>query len=178
MASKWVSVQRRAPAMHAVSAGAVFLASCVLLLMLWGCGSYPPVFYLISPNKGFMLGTEPGVLIGELAPQSKTSITARNYCFGTGEVVNPAVATEVGDATLTSTGGVTGTSDKTSVSSPQQGGKAITDTLTVNSDGTFSTLENPGVISGAVISDYQLILVDQQGSSYPTILVIDTIPEA
>lgn len=142
------------------------------------CGTYPPVFYLISPNKGFMLGTEPGVLIGELAPQSKTSITARNYCFGTGEVVNPAVATEVGDAMLTSTGGVTGTSDKTSVSSPQQGGKAITDTLTVNSDGTFSTLENPGVISGAVISDYQLILVDQQGSSYPTILVIDTIPEA
>jgi len=141
------------------------------------CGTYPPVFYLINPNKGFMLGTEPGVLIGRVDAQLAKTISAATYYFGTLEVVNHAEETTVGSAALTGTS-VSGLVDTTSASAPEQGGQTLSLTLTVNSDGTFSTSDHPGVTSGIVISTSQLILVNKQGSAYPTVLVINTVPTA
>jgi hypothetical protein len=136
---------------------------------------YPPVFYLTGNNTGVMLGTnDPGVLLGQLQPQQATSITAGTYYFGTQEAVNQSVnETLVGVATITGSGSVTGTGDSTSIASPQQGNEPITPVLTVNADGTFSTSNNPGIITGVVISGSQLIQVDGQGSTFPTILVIN-----
>jgi hypothetical protein len=136
---------------------------------------YPPVFYLTGPNTGVMLGTEPAVLIGQLEPQSATSITAGSYYFGTQEAVNLGVETEAGVATLSS-GAVNGTSDYTSTSSPQQANQSLSETLTVNSDGTISSSNHAGIISGIIISDSQIVIVDNQGSAYPTILIINAIP--
>ena len=140
--------------------------------------SYPPVFYLTGNNTGVMLGTnDVGVLLGQLAPQSATSITTGTYYFGTQEPASQSVnETLTGVATITSSGSVTGTGDGTSLSSPQQGNEGLSTTLTVNADGTFSTSENPGIITGVVISNSQLILVDGQGNTFPTILIINGVP--
>jgi hypothetical protein len=123
-----------------------------------------------------MLGTEPAVLVGQLETQSGTSITAGTYYFGTQETVNLGVETEVGMAALTSTGGVSVASDNTSTSSPQQSGQTVSDTLTVNADGTFSESDHPGIVTGMVISGNSLVKVDNQGQTYPTIIVIKMIP--
>jgi hypothetical protein len=138
--------------------------------------SYPPVFYLTGPNTGVMLGTnDPGVLIGQLAPQSATSITAGTYDIGTQEVVNQDVnETLTGEAEITSGGSLTGTGDSTAISAVQKGGQPLSTTLTVNADGTFSLSNNPGVVMGVIISDSQLIQVDGQNSTYPTILIFNS----
>jgi hypothetical protein len=141
---------------------------------------YPPVFYLTGNNTGVMLGTnDPGVLLGQLAPQSATSITAGTYYFGTQEATSESVnETLTGVSTITSSGSVTGTGDSTSIASPEQGNQPLSLTLTVNPDGTFSTSDNPGIITGVVVSGSQLIQVDGQGSTFPTILIINAVPES
>ena len=135
--------------------------------------SYPPVFYLTGNNTGVMLSTnDPGVLLGQLAPQSATSITAGTYNIGTQEVVNQGVnETLTGEATITGSGSLTGTGDSTAIGAVQHGGQPLSATLTVNADGTFSTSTYPGVVMGVIISGSQLIQVDGPSSAYPTILV-------
>jgi hypothetical protein len=137
--------------------------------------SYPPVFYLTGNNTGVMLGTDdPGVLVGQLAPQSATSITAGTYYLGTQEVVNQSVdETLTGEATMTSSGSLTGTGDSTSLAAVQQGGQPLSATLTVNADGTFSSSLYPGIVAGVIISASQLIQVDGPSSAYPTLLVLN-----
>ena len=141
---------------------------------------YPPVFYLTGNNMGVMMGTDdPGVLLGQLAPQSATSFTAGDYYAGTQAVTGQSVdETLTGVGTLTSSGSITGTGDSTSLGALQQGGQPLSVTLTVNGDGTFSTSNHPGLITGVVISGSQLIQVDGQGSSFPTLLLINTAPES
>jgi len=118
--------------------------------------------------------TDPGVLLGQLAPQSATSITEGTYEIGTQEVVNQGVnETLTGEATITSSGSLTGTGDSTGLSAAQKGGQPLSATLTVNADGTFSFSNNPGVVIGVFISDSQLIRVDGSSSTYPTILVFN-----
>ena len=140
-----------------------------------GCLGYALVSYLSGPNTGVVMGLDGGVWMGQLEPQSATSISAGNYFVGTQETVNPNVETYAGTGTLTSAG-ITGTCDTTSTASSQQANQPIAETLTVNSDGTFSTSDHLGVISGIVISNSEIVLVDNQTSSYPTILVISKVP--
>jgi hypothetical protein len=137
--------------------------------------SFPPVFYLTEPNTGVMLGTNDlGVLVGQLVPQSATSLTAGTYYIGTQEVDNQSVdETLTGEATITSSGSLKGTGDSTAVGAVQIGGEPLSATLTVNADGTFSTSSNPGVVIGVIISGSQLIQVDGPSSSYPTVLVFN-----
>jgi hypothetical protein len=140
---------------------------------------YPPVFYLTGNNTGVMLATDdPGVLLGQLAPQSATSITAGTYYAGTEETTSQSVKeTVTGVVAITSSGSITGTGDSTSLSSPQVANESISDTLTLNPDGTFSSSSHPGVVIGVIISGSQLIQVDGQGSTFPTILIINAVPE-
>jgi hypothetical protein len=149
------------------------------------CGTYysnstwadAPVFYLTSPNTGFILGTDPGVLIGQLMPQLATSITAHTYVTRTQEVVNENMESQVGFVSLTAAGAVTGTSDYTSVSSPETGADQSTSvTLTLNSDGTFSSSDHPGRVSGVVVSTAEAIVVNNQGNSYPNIMIVEYLP--
>jgi hypothetical protein len=137
--------------------------------------SYPPVFYLTGNNTGVMLGTnDPGVLLGQLTPQSATSITAGTYDIGTQAVVNQSVnETLTGEATITGSGSLTGTGDSTAIGAAQKGGQPLSATLTVNADGTFSISNNPGIVMGVIISGSQLIQVDGPSSAYPTILVFN-----
>jgi len=122
-----------------------------------------------------MLSTnDPGVLLGQLVPQSATSINAGTYDIGTQEVVNQNVnETLTGEATITGSGSLTGTGDSTSLIAVQLGGLPLSATLTVNADGTFSSSLFPGAVMGVIISGSQLIQVDGPSSAYPTILVFN-----
>ena len=137
--------------------------------------SYPPVFYLTAPNTGVMLGTNDlGVLLGQLVPQSATSLTAGTYYIGTQEVDNQSVdETLTGEANITGSGSLTGTGDSTAVGAVQKGGQPLSATLTVNADGTFRTSTYAGAVMGVIISGSQLIQVDGPSSAYPTILVVN-----
>ena len=136
--------------------------------------SYPPVFYLTGPNTGFLFGTDTGSLLGQIAPQSTTSLPTATYYLGIQEVVNQGVQTATGFIQTNSSGAINGTTDETSVGAEQQANQTLTDTLTVNSDGTFSSAQNGGKVYGIIVSDSQAITVNKQGHSFPTIMVIST----
>ena len=134
--------------------------------------SYPPVFYLSGPNTGFVLGKD-GTL-GQLVPQTATTITAGNYYFGTEEAMvmtGTGWGTVTGVAALTSTT-ITGTEDD----SGYFGNEPISETLTVNSDGTFSTSANPGQIMGLVISPSRIIEVNDPTKVWTTITIFNAAP--
>jgi len=131
--------------------------------------SYPPVFYLTGPNTGFLLGKD-GVL-GQLVPQTSTTIAAGNYYFGTLEAevwTGQGWDSATGVATVTSGGIVTGTEDK-----PSEPNTSLSDTLAVNSDGTFSLASDPGVVVGLIVSPTQVISVDDAKKTWTSILVFN-----
>ena len=147
-----------------------------LLVDYNGCFNYYVSVYLTGPNAGVLLGYDSGVLDGQLEPQSATSLASGAYFFGTSlEPINFDEETQVGVVTLTS-GGVTGSSDETSPGSPQQADQPVSETYTVNSDGTFSTSENLGVVSGIIVSKSEIVAVGNQSSAFPTILLIKNGP--
>jgi len=132
--------------------------------------------YLTGPNTGPMMFFDRGVTLARLEPQSATTLAPGTYFFGTVfDVPEYLETTQAGTGTI-SAGGVTGSVDKTSTSSPQQGGEPISETFTVNSDGTFSSSDNAGVIAGVIISNSKLVLVGEQKKAYPIMLVVSTTP--
>lgn len=132
--------------------------------------------YLTGPNTGLLMQRNAGVMDGRMEPQSATTLTSGAYSLGTLlEPVNLDEATLTGAGTLAS-GTFTGTSDETSPGSPQQANQPMSETLTVNSDGTFSTSDNPGVVSGIIVSNTEVIAVGHQSGTFPTILVIKKGP--
>jgi hypothetical protein len=139
------------------------------------CQTNAPVIYLSGPSTGWMLGTGSSTSFGRIEPQSTTTITSGAYYFGTQSTGNLSVATVTGTATLASAG-ATGTGDDTSTTSPLQADEPVAETFTVNSDGTFSTSDHLGVVSGIIVSNSKVVLVDSQSSAYPTIMVISTVP--
>jgi hypothetical protein len=131
--------------------------------------------YLTGPNTGPMMFFDRGVTLSRLEPQTATTLTSGSYFFGTVfDVPEYPEATQTGVAAVTA-GGYTGTVDIMSSASPQ-GGQPIGETLTINSDGTFSTSENVGVVSGAIVSNSKFVLVGEQTTGYPIMLVFSTKP--
>jgi len=143
------------------------------------CGSYynastsawsaPPVIYLTGPDTGFLAGSNG---IWKVAPQSATTITAGNYYLATPQ---PDVDWGIGWDLVTgvaqvTTNSIAGTEDKSRLPN-----ETFSQTLTVNPDGTFSTSDNPGVITGLVISPSQLIDVQDPTAIWPGILVINAV---
>ncbi len=132
--------------------------------------SYPPVFYLTGPNAGFLWGKD-GVL-GQLVPQTATTITAGHYYFGTLEAevsTGQGWDSATGVATITSGGSVTGTED-----TPGEPNAVLSDSLIVNSDGTFSLASDPGVVMGLIVSPTETIAVNEAKKSWTSILVFKT----
>ena len=139
------------------------------------CQTDAPVIYLYGANTGWMLGTGSSMSFGRIEPQSATTITSGMYFFGTQMAGHLSVQTGTGTASLASAG-ATGTGDDTSTTSPLQADQPVAETFTVSSDGTFSTSDHPGVVSGVIVSNSKIVTVDKQNSAYPTILVISTVP--
>jgi hypothetical protein len=139
------------------------------------CQTNAPVIYLYGANTGWMLGAGSSTSFGHIEPQSATTITSGIYFFGTQMSDHLSVETGTGTATLASAG-ATGTGDNTSTTSPLQADQPVSETFTVNSDGTFSTSDHPGVVSGVIVSNSKIVAVDNQTSAYPTMLVISAVP--
>jgi hypothetical protein len=133
------------------------------------CGA--PVSYLTAANTAFMLGTNRGVDFGQLEPQTGEPFSAASfsgtYYMGTLEVVNQAEEVGVGVATLNGSGGVSITSDYTATTY-QEADQTSSVTITVNSDGTFST---SGTINAIFISGTKFVAIDNSSNTYPNILV-------
>ena len=140
-----------------------------------GCGSKFPLFYLAAANTAFMLTTDSGVGIGQVEPQVGTNFTVAsvsgNLYMGTLELVNQAGQVGVGVIALDGSGDLNVTNDYTSTTS-QNGDEPSSGTLTVNANGTLMSSDHPTLVGGIVISSTKVVIVDNQGSTYPSIQVV------
>jgi hypothetical protein len=134
-----------------------------------------PVFYLTAANSAFMLNTGSSVQIGQVEPQVGSSFTAASVTGALYEgdlaVVNHAAEVGLGVVTLNGSGGIDVTNDYTETTS-QNGDETSTGTITVNSNGTIISPDHPGLVVGIIISSTKLVIIDNQGSTYPAIQVI------
>ncbi len=141
-----------------------------------GCGNHPPVAYFSSANNGFMVDTDTGAGSGQVQAQtgSPFSVASVSGTLFQGEVelVSQGAEAGTGMATLNGSGGVSSINDSTSTSY-QQADQTGTSTITVNSDGTIISSDHPGIVTGVVVSSSQVVIVDNQGSTYPTISVVN-----
>jgi hypothetical protein len=107
-----------------------------------------------------------------------TASFAGTFYMGDLEVVSFGVASaeQVGVAVTTATagGGYTITSDYTATygQDADKTETGATGTITVNSNGTFSISDHPGVITGIIISSTKAVGINIPGYTYTTIQVI------
>ena len=101
-----------------------------------GCGTQQPVFYLVGPNQGFLVGTDGKVDFGTLTPQTGSSFDVSslsgNYVGGSQPPVSANVDEEI-DYVNAAGGTLTGTSDKNGSGGPSS--SAINQTYVVSSNG-------------------------------------------
>ena len=149
-------------------------------MTLTGCGSGAPVFYLTAANTAFTMSMDTDVAVGQVVQQVvptggfSSSTVSGTYYSGDGEVANYGAASNgrLGVMVLTmSNGSGTLIQDFTSLSDGQQADDTqSTGTLTVNSDGSFSTNSN-GDINAVMISTTEFLIIDNSDGTYPTIQV-------
>ncbi len=121
-----------------------------------GLGTYPPVWYLVSFNTGFVVGTDPSVTSGAFEPQVVTQpifITALsgNFYGGTSNPVLPSVINEV-EAVVASP-------------PPPPGAGNGTFTATYDTSGTTGVMMNQMFNGAFCIADSNSCPSPQQGQS-------------
>jgi uncharacterized repeat protein (TIGR01451 family) len=103
-----------------------------------GTGSHNPVFYLVSANKGFVVGTDSAVASGSFEPQTGGPFTNASvngtFSFGSITPVEANVSDESGVATFNGLGGISGTSDSTT-GSTLNSGQAFSETYSFAASG-------------------------------------------
>jgi len=156
-----------------------------------GGGGHPPVFYMVSANKAFFLGSSNGIETGLIEPQSSTTAPSGAFAFGTLEIdsitsANDGVAVFSGSP-LT----VSGTSDNNGSGGSQQPNQTFGPvSVSVDSTGLGSISSGSGACTigatGAtgcqlifyVISPTRAVLMNLQNgqgqvSSNPTLQIAD-----
>jgi hypothetical protein len=140
-----------------------------------GCGSGAPVFYLTATNTAFVMSTDTDVALGQIEPQVGSNFTTASVSgdlfSGTLEVVNQGAEAGVGVVSLNGSGSASSTNDFTSTNG-QNSDQTSTSTVTVNSDGTIITSDHPTLVTGIVVSSTKVVIIDNQGSTYPTIQLV------
>jgi hypothetical protein len=137
------------------------------------CGTTPPVPYLVALNTAFVLGTDPTVELGTFEPATSglaNNTVAGTYFVGTSEIVSQSAQAEVGTLTLTGNGILTTVTDIASTLT-QSAGVSGSDTLSVNSDGTFSTGSSAGAVVGIAISRTKLVIISTPTLTFPTLQI-------
>lgn len=135
------------------------------------CGQNPPVIYLAAPNTGYLVDTAEGVDTGVLTPQSarpfNNASVSGTFTAGIPEVVSQNIGLlSVGLITLDGAGHVGGVADYTSTST-QASDQTITDTYSVNTNGTFTVGSSGANIVGIVINGNQFVQIEQVTQPYP-----------
>ena len=104
-------------------------------VLLSGSGPHAPLFYLVTSNEAFFLGSNGGVESGFFEPQSAGPFSASSasgtYAFGTINPEGPAVSDVVGTTTANGSS-ITGTSDGNS-NGGQDANFSISETYSVDS---------------------------------------------
>jgi hypothetical protein len=117
---------------------------------LSGAGSGPPIFYLVSANKGFFLGTDSGVESGFFEPQTTTTLNPpKTVFFGTVDPATAHVSESLGVATFAGST-VSGTSDDVSGTS-LNGNQTFTNTTVSSFDGNGRATISSGGGNGTII---------------------------
>jgi hypothetical protein len=116
-------------------------------------GAHPPVIYLVSQDKGFIVGTDTAVTTGFFEPQVGTSFTnaslSGNYIFG--ELVPVVSSSSLSSGIASPNGGtpgtISGTSDNNQIGT-LVAGQTFTSPYTVSSNGrtTIGTAPNTNVM--------------------------------
>jgi hypothetical protein len=93
-------------------------------------GNHQPVFYLISQNQGFVIGSDNAVAFGQFYPQTGSSFTnasiSGTFTGGTEFPQDVPTNTEVDSVTGDGAGNFTGTSQPDSIGGPQRNSVAST----------------------------------------------------
>jgi large repetitive protein len=121
----------------------------------------PAIWYLVSENKGFVLGADDVVATGFFEPQTGGSFTNASangsYSFGVTAPMTPNVSNESGVAMFDGAGTVGGTTDSSSLGSGLSGNQAFFDTYSIASTGR-GTIGSGNILY--IISPTKAILMD------------------
>jgi hypothetical protein len=134
-----------------------------------------PVLYLADKNTAFFLDMSTGVDFGEFTSQVVPSGGFTNasldgtFFAGDLEVISQSQKVAIGSISLNGAGSVTGTSDSTSTID-QSPAAAVSDTYSINSDGTFTIGSEAPTIVGIAISTSKFILINHVTSAYPSVM--------
>jgi hypothetical protein len=143
-----------------------------------GCGGTPPVFYLAGLNTGFIVDASPGVDTGTFEPQSggpfKNSTLSGSFYGGMEAVVMQSAQAEVDPIAPNGSGGITGTTETSSMSAQDAGSSFLAATYTVKSDGTFVDSSSGHAVAGVIISSTKFVMFSPTSlaTSLPTLLVM------
>ncbi len=138
-----------------------------------------PIFYLISTDTAFALGTDTSMSFGQGEAQTGGpfgfSTIAGSYYFGDSLVINNNVTVGnsigVGSLVLTSSGGASGYSDYSGPGGQDEDTPLSGSLAAVNSNGTIN-FAMVGTVDGIVISSTKFILVDNETETYPILLIL------
>ena len=104
--------------------------------------NHPPIFYLVSANEGFLLGSDNSVTTGFFELQTGgpfgPSSADGSYFYGSGAPMTPNVLYESGVTSL-NTGNISGTTDSNSLGSGLSGNQGFTTTYSIASTGRGTT---------------------------------------
>lgn len=147
-----------------------------------GAGSHPPVLYLVSQDKGFIVGTDSSATTGFFEPQTggpfSNSSASGNYAFGGISPIATGNSDQSGVATFTSPN-VTGTNDR-NVSGALSAGNAFSATYSIDSTGLGLMPANCSISGGTcqniffIISPTKWILMETaSGKTNPNLQGVD-----
>jgi len=141
-------------------------------------GMNPPVIYVVSANKGFLVGTDTSVIAGSFEPQSGGPFTnasvVGNFAFGDVSPTVSAGTLSVGVVTANGaipTGTINGTSDNNS-SGTLTGGQTFSDTYVVAPSGRTTTGSGNNLLY--IVSGTKAVLMNTKaGKANSTITLVE-----
>jgi hypothetical protein len=142
-----------------------------------GGGATPPVIYLVSQNKGFVVGTDTSVTTGFFEPQVGTSFTnasfSGNYIFGDIGPVVRSSSLGSGVANANGTGTISGTSDDNS-SGTLTAGQAFSATYSVSSNGRAVITSSGNTNAAYFVSSSKAVFISTSATTTnSTITVVE-----
>jgi hypothetical protein len=146
-------------------------------LTITGAGNNPPVIYLVSPNKGFLVGTDNAVITGSFEPQatgpfSNASLSG-SYFFGDMAPVVSSSSVNSGVASPDGVGTISGTSDNNS-SGSLQGGQTFSAPYSVGTNGRVTIGSGSDTNVMYLVSSSKAVLISTKTTkTNPTITVVE-----
>jgi hypothetical protein len=140
-------------------------------------GAHPPVIYLVSQDKGFIVGTDTAVTTGFFEPQVGTSFTnasfSGNYIFGDIGPVVRSSSLGSGVANANGTGTISGTSDDNS-SGTLTAGQAFSATYSVSSNGRAVITSSGNTNAAYFVSSSKAVFISTSATTTnSTITVVE-----